>query len=159
MPSSSGRRGRVGEAPERNGRGGMTKYVVAKVEDIKPGARLSVTLRGRPIVIFNVDGELYGMMDRCPHQGARLSQGIQSGLAVSSEPGTAHVERCNEFIRCPWHGWEFDIKTGQSWFDPNGVYAKSLPACTETGSEVMKGPFRAEMIEVGVDENYVVVEL
>ena len=147
-----------GRRPQHKG-GGMTKYVVAKVDDIAPGARMAVTVRGRPIVISNLDGALYGMMDRCPHQGAGLSQVLQSGLAMSSEPGTAHVERCDEFIRCPWHGWEFDIKTGQSWFDPNGVYAKSLPACAETGDEVMKGPFKAEMIEVSIDENYVVVEI
>ena len=54
--------------------------------------------------------EFVGLLNRCPHQGAALCEGPLTGLAQSSDPG--------EIIRCPWHGREFDIRTGQSCCDP-----------------------------------------
>ena len=48
----------------------MSKYVVAAADEILPGERKLVNVRGRPILIFNLDGDYFGILDRCPHQGA-----------------------------------------------------------------------------------------
>ena len=95
----------------------MPKYVVASVDEISPGERKLVQIRGRPIVIFNLDGEYFGILDRCPHQGASLCRGKLVGLVEALSPGNYKFSRKDEIIRCPWHGWEFDIRTGQSRCD------------------------------------------
>ena len=58
----------------------MSKHVVATVDEIPPGGRKLVTVRGRPIAVFNLDGEFYGLFNRCPHQGGPMCEGILTGL-------------------------------------------------------------------------------
>ena len=65
----------------------MKKYAVALASEIKPGERKLVEAGGRPIVIFNVKGEYFALLNRCPHQGASLCHGHLTGFAASSEPG------------------------------------------------------------------------
>jgi 3-phenylpropionate/trans-cinnamate dioxygenase ferredoxin subunit len=36
-------------------------------------------------------------------------------------------ERAGEFLRCPWHHWEFDLRTGRSWFDPGKTRVRRYP--------------------------------
>jgi 3-phenylpropionate/trans-cinnamate dioxygenase ferredoxin subunit len=62
-------------------------------------------------------------------------------------------------LRCPWHGWEFDIKTGQSWCHPESVKARTYQVEVVAGETLAKGPFVAETVPVSVEQNYVVVEL
>ena len=95
----------------------MPKYVVGTVDQIPPGDRKLVEIRGRPITIFNLDGDFFGILDRCPHQGASLCKGQIVGLVESDEPGTYNFSRKYDIIRCPWHGWEFDIADGQAVAD------------------------------------------
>jgi nitrite reductase/ring-hydroxylating ferredoxin subunit len=137
----------------------MPKHVVAEVAEIPAGGRKAVLVKGRPIVIFNLGGEFFGLLDRCPHQSAELSRGMVSGIAISDEPGVATCSRPGEFIRCPWHGWEFDIRTGQSWTDPSRIKVRPIPVNVEAGCALVQGPFKAETISVQVDGAYVVVDI
>ena len=92
--------------------------VIAPVDELPPGTRKFLTIDERPIAIFNIKGEFFGLLNRCPHQGAALCEGPLIGLARSSDPGEIEYTKLGEIIRCPWHGWEFDIRTGQSYCDP-----------------------------------------
>jgi 3-phenylpropionate/trans-cinnamate dioxygenase ferredoxin subunit len=98
-------------------------------------------------------------LNRCPHQGAALCEGPLIGLAESSDPGTIRYTRPGEILRCPWHGWEFDIRTGQSYCDPKRFRTKAYPAHVESGASVVKGPYIAETLAVSVENDYVVVDL
>ena len=137
----------------------MPKHVVAEVADIPAGGRKVVSVKGRPVVIFNLDGEFFGLLDRCPHQSAELSRGISTGIATSDEPGLATCSRPGEFIRCPWHGWEFDVKTGQSYCDPKKFRVRPYTVTVEPGEAVVKGPYVAETFAVQIENNYVVIDL
>lgn len=137
----------------------MPKYVVAPVEDIPPGGRKLVDVRGRPIVIFNLGGEYFGMLDRCPHQGGSLCDGQLIGLVESSQPGEYNFSRQNEIVRCPWHGWEFDIRTGQSMCEPDRIKATQYDVDVEAGAAVTEGPYEAVTFDVTVEDRYVVVEV
>jgi nitrite reductase/ring-hydroxylating ferredoxin subunit len=64
-----------------------------------------------------------------------------------------------EMIRCPWHCWEFDIRTGQSLCDPNSVQARAFDVAVEPGKALVDGPFVAESVEVTVEDSYVVVTM
>lgn len=135
----------------------MAKHVVARSDEIAPGQRKAVTLAGRPIVVFNIGGEYFALLDKCPHQGAPLSAGHLTGFASASQPGKPCMARQGEVLMCPNHGWEFDIRTGQSWFDPAKTRVKTYASEISPGGELVKGPYKAEMFTVSVDENYVVV--
>src|SRR5262249_48610906 len=118
----------------------MRRYVVARAADIPPGTRKWVTVAGRPIGIFNLDGEFYGLLNRCPHQGGSLCDGLITGLAVGDRPGEFRMIRKGEMLRCPWHGWEFDIRTGQSWCEPAKVRARAYPTELPAGPHLANGP-------------------
>ena len=137
----------------------MAKYVVAPAEDIPPGGRKLVEVRGRSIVIFNLNGEYFGMLNRCPHQGGSLCNGQLIGLVQSTEPGEYHFSRQDEIVRCPWHGWEFDIRTGHSMCEPDRIQATRYNVDVEAGTTVTEGPYVAETFEVKVEENYLVIEV
>lgn len=137
----------------------MQKHVVARAADLPPGSRRRVTVAGKPIAIFNLGGEFFGLLDRCPHQGASLCEGLVTGLAVADRPGEYRLLRAGEMVRCPWHGWEFDIRTGQSWCEPSKVRVTNYPTGTADGAQVVQGPYVADTVPVRVEEQYVVVEI
>jgi nitrite reductase/ring-hydroxylating ferredoxin subunit len=137
----------------------MSKHVVASVADIPPGTHKLFTVKNRPIGVFNIKGEFFGLHNRCPHQGGELCSGLVTGLVHSTEPGKYSYSRPGEIIRCPWHGWEFDIRTGQSYCEPARIKVKAYPVEVEHGDAVVKGPYVAETIPVSVENDYVVVEV
>jgi 3-phenylpropionate/trans-cinnamate dioxygenase ferredoxin subunit len=136
----------------------MAGYVVATLDEIPPGRRKLVEVSGRAIVVYNLGGEFFALSNRCPHRGGGLFHGIQTCLVESKEPGQYHHSRRGEMVKCPWHGWEFDIRTGKSWCDPASVRIRQYPVSVRAGSELMEGPYRAETFRVRVESNYVVVE-
>ena len=140
----------------------MTKHIVAPIDEIQPGQRKVVEVAGRSIGIFNVNGEFFALRNQCPHQGGPLCSGIVSGFLTSPAPGEFEYVRRGEFVRCPWHGWEFDIKTGHSWFDPMKMRVRSYDvqitslteanaaADAEEGLEIQPGPYQAETYPVSI---------
>ena len=137
----------------------MPKYVVAVADEILPGERKLVNVRGRPILIFNVDGDYFGILDRCPHQGASLCKGKLVGLVEADRPGQYNFTRNNEIIRCAWHGWEFDIRTGKSRCEPEKIKATRYNVETKIGSDIIEEAYEAETFNVTVENNYVIVNL
>jgi nitrite reductase/ring-hydroxylating ferredoxin subunit len=137
----------------------MPRHVVAAVAEIPPGGRKIVTVRGREIGVFNLGGEFFALINRCPHQGAALCTGELFSRMEAPEPGKYRLARRGEMLRCPWHCWEFDIRTGQSWCDPEDVKARTYTVSVEPGETLAKGPFQAETVAVSVEQDYVVVEM
>jgi len=155
----------------------MAKHAVATVDEIPPGGRKIVELEGRSIGIFNLTGEFYAIRNTCPHQGGSLCKGVLTGFVISDAPGRYQYLRRGEVIRCPWHGWEFEIKTGSSWVDPKRVRVKRYPVTVQEvksdpdvgainpqdlrQADLTEGPHRAETYRVSVDvvQRLVVVEL
>jgi nitrite reductase/ring-hydroxylating ferredoxin subunit len=69
---------------------------IAGAEDLLPGQAGAFTVEGRRIALFNVEGTYYAIGDSCTHRGGPLSEGDAQGTKVT----------------CPWHGADFDLKTG-----------------------------------------------
>lgn len=137
----------------------MSRHVVAAARDIPPGGRHLFSIRGRPIAVFNVKGEFFALLNRCPHQGGSLCEGAITGLVLADQPGEYRYEREGEIIRCPWHGWEFDIRTGQSWCEPSKIATRHYDVEVASGAALVQGPYVAETLPVSVEENYIVVEV
>ncbi|MGW5363402.1 Rieske (2Fe-2S) protein [Actinopolymorpha pittospori] len=140
----------------------MPKYVVATVDEIPPGQRKIVTVERRSIGVFNIHGDFYAIRNQCPHEGGPLCEGVLSGLVRSDVPGEYDYIRRGEIVRCPWHQWEFDVRTGQSWFDPAKTRVRAYETSVEPQDAVagyVKGPYEAETYRVEVDREYVVIDV
>ncbi|GMG84822.1 Rieske (2Fe-2S) protein [Paralimibaculum aggregatum] len=136
----------------------MSKHVVGRASEIPPNARKLVSVKGRPIVIFNLDGEWFALLNRCPHQGGDLCKGRQVGLIESEVPGEYRYSREGEFIRCPWHGWEFDIRTGKSKCRPADIKVRRYDVERAAPGEVPE-ELQVEKFDVSVEDDYLIVEV
>ncbi len=134
------------------------RHVVGPVEDLPPGSRRIIEVDGRSIGVFNVDGRFYAIRNRCPHQGGPLCEGVTTGLTRPRfDPGRAPDvtwEREGEILRCPWHAWEFDLKTGEAVFGYGvrvAVYKTLVGAAGELPSvETYKTHVEADAVIVEV---------
>jgi len=115
----------------------MPKCVVGTVDEIEPGGKKIVEVGGRSIGIYNVNGEYFALLNRCPHQAGPLCDGLNYGFLKSGAVGEYEFSRPGEVVRCPWHGWEFDVRTGQSWFDPVQVRVRRYNVVVTHGSEIV----------------------
>lgn len=95
----------------------MALHFVAKVEDFAEGEHIIVDVKGFSIGIYRVGENFHAIYNRCPHEGAELCKGQVCGTNMPSGVYEYEFGREGEIVRCPWHGWEFDIKTGKSLFD------------------------------------------
>lgn len=77
---------------------------VASESEIPAGSAKEVEFDGRVVALFNVGGRIHAIDGICPHQGGPLAEGELDGCVVT----------------CPWHGWQFDVASGEN------VYDKSL---------------------------------
>ncbi len=118
----------------------MPRHVVCRVEDLPPGERKIIDVGGRAIGVFNVNGAYYALLNRCPHRAAPLCKGPVTGLIGSPEQYKFDFCRDGEIVRCPWHGWEFDITNGQSVFNPHRVRAKSYEVTVEPAPDGSTAP-------------------
>ncbi len=93
----------------------MADFVrVAGTSDIAPGSGMVAEANGQSIAVFNVDGTYYAIDNTCVHRGGPLGEGDLDG----------------EVVTCPWHGWQFNVKTGVSVNNPSAC-VKSYPVKVE----------------------------
>jgi len=141
----------------------MEKYIVGQVGEVPPGARKIVEVAGRSIGVFNVHGTYYALRNRCPHQAAPLCLGAIKGMAMPCKPAEYFWGREGEILRCPWHGWEFDITTGQSIFNPHKTRVRTYEVTVEsadvnTGNPEADDP-SIETYVVGVEAGAIVLHV
>jgi nitrite reductase (NADH) small subunit/3-phenylpropionate/trans-cinnamate dioxygenase ferredoxin subunit len=86
----------------------MSEFVtVAKVAEIPPGSGKTVEVNGIWIALFNVNGSFFAVDNTCPHAGGPIGEGSLAG----------------EIVTCPWHGWQFNVSTGEREGNPNFTVA------------------------------------
>ncbi|MDR0358703.1 MAG: Rieske 2Fe-2S domain-containing protein [bacterium] len=146
----------------------MSRVVVARLDEFPPDERRIVTAGGRSIGVFRVGDRFFAIRNRCPHQGGPLSQGRVFPRASASAPGEYALDEDVPLLACPWHGWEYDLATGQSWIGAAEPHVRSYPVSVERGDvlaaalevpgEATPGPYVAETFPVSVEEQYVVLD-
>ncbi len=117
--------------------GSPTKYSAARSEDIPERGRLVVDIGDVAIGIFRVDGKLYAYENTCPHQGGPVCQGLVipavKELLTAEQTATGYAFDENDMrIVCPWHGYEYSIKTGAHPGNP-AVHLHAVPVREENG--------------------------
>jgi nitrite reductase (NADH) small subunit len=95
------------------------RLVVCAASELAPGEKRIVTdlETGIRIGVFNIGGEFYAIKNVCPHQGAPLCEGSVHATHRPSPVFTFRPDLEGRVLRCPWHGWEFDIVTGKALYD------------------------------------------
>jgi nitrite reductase/ring-hydroxylating ferredoxin subunit len=146
----------------------MSRVVVARLEDFPPDQRRMVTVGGRSIGVFRVGDRFFAIRNRCPHQGGPLCEGRVFPRARSDEPGEVALDRDVPLLACPWHGWEYDLATGQSWIGAGEPRVRAYPVSVERGDLLTAalesaagptpGPYVAETFPVSVEREYVVLD-
>jgi 3-phenylpropionate/trans-cinnamate dioxygenase ferredoxin subunit len=114
--------------------------VVGRVEDMPPGS-VTVVDDGRyGIGVYNLDGQFHALQNYCPHRGAPVCRGALCGIVAPSSRGHYEGEliREGEFLRCPWHGWEFEIESGRSPAAPRKTIRK-FPVTVQNGQVTLEG--------------------
>ena len=77
----------------------MSKLVkIAQTKDVAPGTGKVVEAEGRSLALFNVAGTFHAIDNTCTHRGGPLGEGALVGGVVT----------------CPWHGTEFNVRTGEA---------------------------------------------
>lgn len=112
------------------------QFVVCKATDLSPGERKIVELDGKRIGVFNVQGQFYALLNYCPHNGGALCQGPVTGTALPTDDYEFVYGYEDALIRCGWHGWEFEIATGQCLIDPK-MKARTYQVTVENGGDVV----------------------
>lgn len=100
----------------------MAEFIVAKADEIPPGTGKAVFAGDKAVAVFNVGGTFYAIDNICPHRGGPLGEGDLEDRTVI----------------CPWHGWQFELETGNSPFGANvSTYKVTVdPATNEVKIDV-----------------------
>ena len=70
---------------------------VAQIDQIPPGTCRTVEVEGILLALCNVNGTFLAVDNTCPHAGGPLGEGSMD----------------EDVLECPWHGWRFNVRTGQ----------------------------------------------
>lgn len=96
----------------------MSEWItVAQFDELPEGTGKEVVANGLIIALFNVDGTVHAMDGICPHAGGPVGTGELNGCVVT----------------CPWHGWQFDVTTGQHELSPT-LHHPTYPARVVDGA-------------------------
>ena len=102
--------------------------------ELAPGAMRPVSLGRLPVVVIRLDdGSLHAFVNRCLHQGAPLSAGRLGPRTIADEVGEYRLDESAPVLRCPWHGYEYDVRTGCTLIDP-ARRLRALPVTERDGS-------------------------
>jgi nitrite reductase/ring-hydroxylating ferredoxin subunit len=145
------------------------RVVVAPVDEFPDGERRIVQAGVRSIGVFRVGDAFYGIRNRCPHQGGPLCRGHLLADATADAPGSPRISSNPLRIACPWHGWEYDLETGQSFLGAAQAGVRSYGVALQAGAQLLAeiesgetelrpGPYVAETFQVHVQDDYVVLE-
>jgi nitrite reductase/ring-hydroxylating ferredoxin subunit len=155
------------------------KVLVARVADFESGERVIVNVSSWSIGVFRVGESYFAVRNRCPHAGGPICLGRIQPEIESELPGQVRTLDGKHMIECPWHGWEYDLATGQSFVDPAKLrvrpYMVSVHSAAEsdsvttprearhfrraTSGRPVPGPYKLETFPVTISEDYVVVEI
>jgi nitrite reductase (NADH) small subunit len=89
---------------------------IGEADGFRASSRTIVRAGGQEIGVFHLRGEFVAVRNVCPHRGAPVCHGMITGTMVPSEPGQLAWGLDGLVLRCPWHRWEFDLRSGKPLF-------------------------------------------
>jgi nitrite reductase (NADH) small subunit len=90
----------------------LVKHRVGTVDEFEPGTFKVFAVGSRSIGVVNAAGAFYAVLNVCPHEHAPIAEGEVTGTMLPSGQGEAAYGLEGRVLRCPWHGYEFDLDDG-----------------------------------------------
>lgn len=90
-----------------------TTHHVGSATDIDIGESLLVDVNGIEIAVYHTEKGFFAMSNYCVHQGGPLCEGPVTGTVRQDRDGELTYDTSQEVVKCPWHGWEFDLESGE----------------------------------------------
>lgn len=112
-------------------------FVIGPLSDLPPGTKKILDLAGRSVGVYNTAGALYAVQNVCPHALAPICLANPTGTMLPSAPGEATYGMEGLVLRCPWHSWEYDIRTGEALFETDRRRLATFPVSVEDGQIVV----------------------
>jgi nitrite reductase/ring-hydroxylating ferredoxin subunit len=113
-------------------------YELFPAEELEPGQMRAIRVAGIDVVVARLDdGRFRALKNRCSHLGAPLVHGRLEHMVETDEAGRHRLSE-TFIIRCPWHGFEFDVETGRCPADPQGTRVASYTVYVEDGLVMLK---------------------
>lgn len=88
------------------------RYKVLEPNELQEGDKRIVKVKEMEIGVYLIQGEYYAWRNVCPHAAAPVCAGVVTGTRMPSRVGEYAFGMDNQILRCPWHGWEFDLVSG-----------------------------------------------
>src|SRR5689334_19018992 len=111
---------------------------VGALEDFPVGSFRVVRLGRQEVGVLRLaDDSLHALRNVCPHAGAPLCRGQVGGTMLPSRPGELDFADDVLVIRCPWHAWEFDLKTGEPLYTGTRGRVRVFPVACVDGRVVI----------------------
>jgi nitrite reductase (NADH) small subunit len=112
----------------------MNRHRVCRADEVASNAMKPVAMGRATILLTRLpSGEIKAVGSRCPHQGANLEYGCLTGHAYSDQPNVLLMDRPGQILRCPWHGFEFDLCSGESVADQGKLRLRRFDVEIEDG--------------------------
>lgn len=90
---------------------------VGAVTDFQERTVTIVNAGAREVGIVRWNGDVYAISNVCTHQRGPLCRGTLGGLLTGASPGDFQLDEDTPVLACPWHGWEFNVRTGRALWD------------------------------------------
>jgi nitrite reductase (NADH) small subunit len=116
-----------------NPRRGRTRVRVGHVAEFELNRFKVVTVHGKSIAVVRTQNGLFAMRNSCPHMAAQICFGEIKGTMMPSAPGEYHYGLVDGVVRCPSHGYEFRLDTGESAFGLTADRLVVYPVDVEAG--------------------------
>ncbi len=113
------------------------RLVIGPASKIGVGEKRIIEGGGISVGVFNIKGEFFAIKNVCPHAGAPLCQGHIQTTHRPGAVGEFDPALEGRVLRCPWHGWEFDIVTGKGLYDRHSRVATYPVEIDEDGNIVI----------------------
>jgi nitrite reductase/ring-hydroxylating ferredoxin subunit len=113
---------------------------VGASQDFPEASVRIVTAAGREIGVVRWHGEMLALNNVCPHQYAPVCRGTAMPMIVGDEAGAIDVDDETLVIVCPWHGWEFDARTGRAAWGSSRFKLKTYDATEQDGRVLVDLP-------------------
>ena len=124
---------------------------VGAAEEFLEGKARIVTVEGRSIGVIRWRDEVYALRNICPHEYAPVCAGYTMPKILGDHDGQLRVDDDTLVVVCPWHGWEFEARTGRAAWGKSNYKLKTYPTKIEDGRVLVDPgrPRRAGGAEVG----------
>jgi nitrite reductase (NADH) small subunit len=110
----------------------MPAVLACRADELEEGRPRVVVIGKRRVAVTQWQGEVFAVRDVCPHMTSSYERGLVRGLVKVTSDGDLALNENDPQLRCPWHGWEFSLRTGQCLVDPK-LRVRAYEAFVEDG--------------------------